>query len=246
MNFENPHNTFESESEEERLTRERSVSNPKIAEELSRDPKFARELQSLKDPSMLEDNKVVDKLIHNYELRKAAIEQSEVDFGNRLSENLYASDEELRAGVYKELLEPQVREAVFALRQKGYDTFESGFEDLVAGNQYIGFAKNSEQPISIDIKTLNEQLKEKGVVANFSESDDRYMLSIEADKNLSLDEWKSVWVKVAEVLPARAGDVKATAGAEQFAEKQRKLKNGEDVYLGGGWLFKGGKIEKAE
>jgi hypothetical protein len=60
--------------------------------------------------------------------RKAkAVEQSGREKEERKAKNPRASEEELRAGVYKEGLEPQVRDAVFALRRKGYATFESGF-----------------------------------------------------------------------------------------------------------------------
>lgn len=39
------------------------------------------------------------------------------------------TDDEWSAGVFVEDLEPQVRDAVFALRRKGYATYSSGFDD---------------------------------------------------------------------------------------------------------------------
>ncbi|MGB7958026.1 MAG: hypothetical protein WCF77_04285 [Minisyncoccia bacterium] len=222
-------------------------SKPKIADELAKDPKFAEELELIDDPRIFENPEAVDGLIYHYELRKESVARSNADLGNRFMANPYASEEELRAGVYKEALEPQVREAVFALRNKGYDTFESGFHDLVVGDQYVGFRKDSNDSIKIDTEALNERFKGKGIGTKFYEEDDRYTLSLISSADLSLEEWGRIWAEVADAVPAREGkSIPLLTGAETFVEQQRKLKAGEDVYLGGNYFFRGGKVVKEE
>jgi hypothetical protein len=226
---------------------EMASSKPKIADELSKDPNFAEELDLIEDPRFFENPEAVDRLIYQYELRKESVARSNADLGDRFMADPYASEEELRAGVYKEALEPQVREAVFTLRNKGYDTFESGFHDLAVGDQYIGFKKDSNEPLKIDAEALNEKLREKGINVKFYEEDDRYTLSLNSAVNLSLEEWGRIWAEVADGVPAREGEpLPPSMGAETFVEQQRKLRAGEDVYLGGDYFFRGGKVVKEE
>lgn len=54
----------------------------------------------------------------------------------RLELNPEPSEEEILLGAYKEELEPQVRDAIFELRQKGYDTTTSGFMDELGRLDY--------------------------------------------------------------------------------------------------------------
>jgi hypothetical protein len=226
---------------------EKIANNPKIADELSKDPNFVKELELIEDPRLFENPEAVDRLIYQYELRKESVARSNADLGNRFMANPYASEEELRAGVYKEALEPQVREAIFTLRKKGYDTFESGFHDLAVGDQYIGFKKDSNEPLKIDTEALNERLRRKGIDAKFYEEDDRYTLSLNSGADLSLEEWGRIWAEVADAIPAREDkSIPLPTGAETFAEQQRKLRAGEDVYLGGDYFFRGGKVVKEE
>ncbi len=219
------------------------ANDPRIAEELAKDPKFANELELFDGPTFFRSPEAVERLIYHYELRKEAVTRSNIDTWKSLDGEPYASEDELSAGVYKEVLEPQVREAVFTLRNKGYETFESGFRDLAAGGQYIGFRKEPDRPIYIDAGALNEKLKRRGVVAKFDEDDDRYTLSLASDVRLSLDEWGQIWNEVADTVPAEGKSKEATvSGADLFREQQKKLRTGEDVYLGGNYFFKGGKI----
>jgi hypothetical protein len=220
--------------------------NPKIAEELAKDPKFAEELDCIESPRFFEDPKAVDGLIYQYELRKEAIARSNADLASRLMANPYASEEELRAGVYKEALEPQVREAVFVFRNKGYNTFESGFRELAVGGQYVGFRKDQNDPLKVDTEALNEKFKGKGIDVKFYEEDDRYTLSLSSSANLSLEEWRQIWAEVADAVPTRevGKSISLQNEAETFAEQQRKLKAGEYVYLGGDYFFRDGKVIK--
>jgi len=61
------------------------------------------------------------------ELRKTVLEANQKEFIDRISSNPIPDSEELSAGAYRELIEPQCRKAVFEMRRKGYDTKSSGF-----------------------------------------------------------------------------------------------------------------------
>jgi len=60
-------------------------------------------------------------------MRKQVHEAMAVELAAREAANHVPTQEELSAGLFREMLEPQVRQAVFTLRQKGYPTYESGF-----------------------------------------------------------------------------------------------------------------------
>jgi hypothetical protein len=61
------------------------------------------------------------------ELRQQTHAQIEQETAERVKTNPTPSDEEINAGAFPELLEPQVRDAVFEMRKKGYATESSGF-----------------------------------------------------------------------------------------------------------------------
>lgn len=64
----------------------------------------------------------------NYELLRALLlKQCCREVLDRLANDPVPTKEELSAGAYKEEIEPQCREAIFKIRQKGYDTYSSGF-----------------------------------------------------------------------------------------------------------------------
>ncbi|MBP7005845.1 hypothetical protein KBB27_01850 [Patescibacteria group bacterium] len=62
-------------------------------------------------------------------LRKRLHARMGEELQERLRLHPEPTEEEIWLGAYKEELEPQVRDAIFALRQKGYDTTTSGFMD---------------------------------------------------------------------------------------------------------------------
>ncbi|MDD4989518.1 MAG: hypothetical protein PHV42_03795, partial [Candidatus Pacebacteria bacterium] len=101
-------------------------------------------------------------------------------------------------------------------------------------------------------KDLYENLLIHGVKLelHFNENDDRDTLLLIPDRNISLDEWKSIWNTVAEAFPSIPQGHSAQTqlmNHSMFREKQEKLKRGEDVYLGGDIHFENGKIvEKKE
>lgn len=60
-------------------------------------------------------------------LRKSTHEQMEEEVRLRLQRDPRPTEEEIFVGAFKEMIEPQVRDALFEFNKKGYPTESSGF-----------------------------------------------------------------------------------------------------------------------
>ncbi|MBT5338334.1 hypothetical protein HN858_03210 [Candidatus Falkowbacteria bacterium] len=99
-------------------------------------------------------------------------------------------------GVYLEYIEPQVRQAVITLSNKGYISFESGFGG--DNRQIIGF--NSEQlsnykPSDELITWLESKKAEIKIEPN--------SITFSSDEKLTLDELKEIWDRIVADVPER-------------------------------------------
>ncbi len=73
------------------------------------------------------------------------------DLAARGRERPVPSASELLLGCYAEQIEAQTRNAVLILRQKGYETVESGFFDRFIGSQFFHFEEVRESEIPTDL-----------------------------------------------------------------------------------------------
>ncbi len=140
----------------------------------------------------------IDLAAHYVKLRKEVLEQMYKDLGKRVKESPQPTEEELNIGTYKENIEPQVREAVFNLRNKGYTTFESGFYD--PGEQKIGFQQDHLEGFKFPEKLLNE-LESEGVKVKVEPDS----ISFTCNTRFQLDEIKEVWSRIESALPDLGG-----------------------------------------
>lgn len=113
------------------------------------------------------------------------------------------TDDERRLGAFIDMIEPQVREALITLIQKGYITIDSGYHGMKyeEGVQYIGFEKDM-----IDVAIvpkINEVLKDNQITATLEEGEFADYLELTPTGFLSIEEWKEVWNKVATIFPKR-------------------------------------------
>lgn len=109
-----------------------------------------------------------------------------------------ATEEEYEMGVFIELLEDQVREAVVEANKKGYKTFQSGFSEKDPKNQFMDvYNKNISIPEEL-IKTLEE----KGVDVSVENFDDRTTITLHPTKQtFKMAEWKEIWNSFIQNLP---------------------------------------------
>lgn len=204
----------------------RVFENLNLLQHFKNNPKTIEELVNirLREEGFFENPEFVDAYITNSQQRKHEGDLQAERFEELQANNIKPTEEEMSAGVFKYELEQQVADAVFTLRAKGYNTFESGFtSEVVEGIQSIGFSK--EIPVNFEIpKTLIEYLKQMGVEIRIEDEDDRYSIFlIPTKRTLTMEKWKEVWDVVAETLPplneiGSSVNVK-TPVADQFREE---------------------------
>lgn len=153
-------------------------------------------------------------------LRKKTLEKIDLELEKRREEKPIADNEELNMGIYKEQIEPQVRETVLNMRRKGYTTYESGFYWL--NNQIVSFEKDHLKKFSLP-QGIVENLESKDI--NIEIKPNSILLTL--NKYLELDEIKKVWDEIERALPdlgrpALKCNIEAT---KSFREKQEKIKD---------------------
>lgn len=124
------------------------------------------------------------------------------------------SAQELLMGCYAEQIEEHTRDAVLTLRDKGYNTVESGFKNQLSGSQF--FHITQEHPIEVPESLQNFLLEHYGVRTTITNKDtvrgldSNIYFSSELDQPLNLEEWKQVLDVFANEMP--------TIGAPTFAK----------------------------
>ncbi len=213
--------------------------NEAAVKELVARPQFIHELYEYQG-EIFNDPQKFESFLKNSRERQQALDQRDADLLERLNREPFATEEELAAGVYKEQLEPQVCDAVFAIRRKGYGTFESGFHDLVEGSQYVSTPKGEFEKIVLPVDAI-ESLTAKGIHLSVNVSrEDRDSIILHSNHDLGLSEWKEIWNEVAALLPD-LGRQAAPGLNSLLIEKQEAMKAGKRVYLGAGLFFEKGK-----
>lgn len=148
-------------------------------------------------------------------LRRRTHERGDSEVKERKDKNPKATDEELSAGVYREGLEPQVRDAVFVLRRKGYTTYESGFGG--GDRQIISFEKKQLENFKLP-EDLVQRLADLGVKAEIQPN----RVSLYFEKFFELSEIKKIWDEIVETLPdlGSLAEPSQLQGAKDFRKKQ--------------------------
>lgn len=155
--------------------------------------------------SIFDDQAILENVIFNSNQQAEADSESYEAVKHRMETNPDRSQEETSAGIYWEVLEPQVRGAIIKLNKKGYSTFESGFRDKAKGSQYIGCWKGADAEAFHITEEIREELKARDIdiVVDTTPTDRDYLFLIPENPRLSLAEWKEIWDMVAEALPAK-------------------------------------------
>lgn len=137
------------------------------------------------------DEETIETSIALQRLRKEVHASQEHEQIQRVEENSTPTPEELSLGAYAEMIEPQVRDALFMIRKKGYNTVSSGFNDM--NIQSIYFSERIADALSPQtIKKIEEvgaEVKENGISFSCDTTD--------------LGKIKERWDAIAELLPER-------------------------------------------
>jgi hypothetical protein len=127
-------------------------------------------------------------------LRKEVHQEMQNELEKRVGVSPDATAEEMNAGVYQENLEPQVRDAVKMLRQKGYCTYESGFYG--ENTQRISFEEDLIKDFEPS-EELIQELKEKNIEIKIEPASITFICG----KKIGIDDLKDIWDQVVGELP---------------------------------------------
>lgn len=152
-------------------------------------------------------------------LRQEVLVQIERETMERIAQNSTPTDEEVRVGAFREMLEPQCRDAVFAMRRKGYATESSGFGGTHGEVQQI------DGNFEIDGAT-EEQLRAMGVTVHRS-GDPGEILAWNTALRFTPDQpdpaaLRTKWDAVAALLPDRGqpAEPSVSGGTEDFIRER--------------------------
>ena len=171
----------------------------------------------------------------------------------RLQRSPLADNDEVSAGIYREELEPQVSEAVFSLRKKGYGTFQSGiYYNLEKGSQFIDFTREDAEFIknALNNPALNELMRDEGVSVETEDSGDRLSIILNPNNpRHDLAFWKKIWNIFAEAMPDRG--FSATPPIElgsykTFIDRQKAIRSGKKTYVGYGLEYDGKTVAESK
>ncbi|HRH31315.1 MAG TPA: hypothetical protein PK950_01485 [Candidatus Paceibacterota bacterium] len=174
---------------------------PEVDEELHHylsrmedEQEIEKHIDDLRRSTTEDFDRYIAEMEHTFEINSVRSNRRNLEKEPRL-----ATEQEYDMGVYMDNLESQVRDAVPALWEKGYRTFQSGYGEKDITRQYIDFF---DKDIAIP-EELAQYLNEKGVALTMSNADDRTTLSLRprSGKPLRLSEWKEIWDTVADKLP---------------------------------------------
>lgn len=173
------------------------------------------DLEKLRQRSGLSEEQV-ERLKYYTEMRDDVVEKTKEEIQDRKEENPKATKKEMQLGAYKEMIEPQVRDAVFKLREKGYNTESSGFD--YPGRQLLSFEANDYLEQFDEKEDLREKLKQEGIGLSFSPT----TISFKLEGKFDMEKIKETWDKIASKLPdldEEASKVKHS-DAKKFREEQ--------------------------
>lgn len=183
------------------------------------------ELEKLRNFYGLDEEKF--KLVKQFTaLRAQTLKDMRENFKQRIAANPSPDNEEEQMGIYKEELEPQVRDAVISLRRKGYNTFESGFYGSTM--QKISFEERPLAQLNLTPEILN-LAQSKGLEINVSPDS----IELHYNKFLDLADLKEVWDKIAESLPSLGHPAMpaSTKATELFQKRVGNIKNNPKSFL---------------
>ncbi len=142
-------------------------------------------------------------------LRQIVIKKGEEELANRIKGDPIPAEEEIRLGIYKEMLEPQVRDAVLTLERKGYAPFLSGFSGYEKQN--IGFRGELPEHFAFS-EELTEKLAQHEMTLAVTPGE----ISFSYRHLPSVEELKEAWDAIANELPDKGAPIGEAAENPHF------------------------------
>lgn len=145
------------------------------------------------------DQETAELMSEFAQLRRKLIDQSNEEVKKRKENEPQMTDLEEELGIYRERLEPHVREAVESLVEKDYDTSLSGFGNKYF-NQFISFEEEYEQIDNLQPEQIENKIKEEfGFDINVDIEPDR--ITFECNELRDEEELKQIWNEIESFVP---------------------------------------------
>jgi len=162
-------------------------------------------------------------IAQNIRIRNGEVVKNGKELKQRTADNPYATEDEYNLGLYREQLETQVRDAVFALYKKGYRPVGSGFYDLSQGTQAIIL---EERGVNVDLLKAN-----LGENITVTQSNGRLTISFKQKTGATIQELKAIWDNIASLIPPNpipeGGKSNNGLQGVEFRKNQDKIKEGK-------------------
>lgn len=149
------------------------------------------------------------------QLREDTHNRLETEVERRIKENKSLNNDELLIGAYREMLEPQVRDAVFGMYRKGYSTESSGFGGEFGEIQQIDGFFTIDEETKRKLHTIGvEVLRDEDVGLDHGEADYTY-ISFKPETP-DIEKIKQKWDQITALLPDRNVPAEPSVFSEEF------------------------------
>lgn len=161
-------------------------------------------------------------------LRLEAHEQVDRETLARIRENPIPTEEEILVGAFREMIEPQVRDALFEFNRKGYSTESSGFYGAVGEMQCIDGYFEVDDETKARIEELSGQVL-KGKDVGMPGQHEQYTYIRFYPKHARSEEIKAIWDSIAALLPDRGTPAQPSISGASDDFRNTYAKNRLDV-----------------
>lgn len=165
-------------------------------------------------------NPEVEQQKHFAALREQTHRKIEVETAKRIRDNPKPTDEEIQAGAFREMIEPQVRDALFEFYRKGYATESSGFGGDYGETQSLDGYFEIDEETKRKIEALGARVL-KGKDIGQPGWGEHYTFIQFKPINPDLNGIKSIWDKIAAILPQKnePAPPSISGGSEDFRKQ---------------------------
>ena len=148
-------------------------------------------------------------------LREQVHKDLDLELQQRIEANPHPTDEELMAGAFKEMIEPQVRNAVFEFRRKGYRTLTSGFDGHHSRSQFLDGYFQIDEETKAKLANLGATVL-TGAEAGLQGQNESYSNIQFNPETADLESIKATWDAIAAALPDKGVSAPpSTSGAAE-------------------------------
>lgn len=151
------------------------------------------------------------------QMREAVHAQMEEDLQKRLAKGTPATREEALIGAFREMLEPQVRDAIFELFRKGYATENSGFYGENGRAQEIDGVFTLDEETRTKLEALGVEVLSDADMGRIDNEGRTYLRFI--PESTSMQKMTHKWNQIAALLPDRGQHAEPSMYGLDFQEE---------------------------